>query len=167
MPQKDFQSENCSIARALGVLGDTWTLMIIRQAFLGTRRFADFQSGLGISKNVLANRLQHLLDQDILEKTDAGTHGPRFEYQLTARGKDLTTIFTALRQWGDRWIFGDGNEPMLVVDRVTGRPVERLRIRRADGTPVPTRDLSLQPGPGASAETLRLFEQRRTEKTSQ
>ena len=148
-----FTEENCSIARALEVLGDWWTFLVIREAFLGTRRFADFQSELGIAKNVLTQRLQHLVDHDVLEKVDVGRHGTRYEYVLTPKGKDLITVVTALRQWGDRWIFGDGNEPVEVRDARTGRPVPPLRILGEDGEPIPGRAMVPLPGPGASEHT--------------
>ena len=149
---------NCSVARALAALGDEWTLLILREAFLGTRRFADFQVELGISKNVLASRLRHLVKHQVLETVDAGHYGKRLEYQLTPRGKDLSTLFTALRQWGDRWIFGQGSEPLLVYDRRTDRPVPELRIIGEDGKPLRGRDLVMRPGPGATRETLDRFQ---------
>lgn len=155
MIRHSFERENCSIARALEVLGDGWTLMILREAFLGARRFADFEARLDISKNVLSKRLQHLVDHGVMEKDDVGAYGPRFEYRLTRQGKDLTTLLTALRQWGDRWIFGEGNEPLLAIDRVTQKPIEPVRIRRADGSLVRSGELELRPGPGAGREPLR------------
>ncbi len=151
---RNYGDTDCAIARSLEVLGDGWTLLVLREAFLGTRRFADFESHLTISKNVLTHRLAHLVEHDILEKVDAGQYGARFEYQLTRKGKDLVTVITALRQWGDRWIFGEGREPLQVIDRRTGKPIEPLRVRRADGSPVPARDLELRPGPGASPAHL-------------
>ncbi len=152
-----FHDQNCSIAQALEVLGDWWTLLVVREAFLGTRRFADFEATLGISKNILTARLDHLVDHGVLERVDAGVHGTRYEYALTPMGKDLATVMTALRQWGDRWIFGEGNEPVLLVDRRTGAPVPRLRIADAAGRPVPPRELELRPGPGATRATARRF----------
>ena len=168
MRQRNWNQENCSVARALGVLGDTWTLLILREAFFGTRRFADFEARLAISKNVLSQRLQHLVDHGVLEKIDVGRHGPRFEYRLTHMGKDLTTVLTALRQWGDRWILGEGNEPLIVVDRATGEPIEPVRIRRSDGSPIGPRELELRAGPGASEETrerLEAYLEKRSAKT--
>ncbi|MCB9746504.1 MAG: helix-turn-helix transcriptional regulator [Alphaproteobacteria bacterium] len=147
---RDYHDPDCAVARSLEVLGDGWTLLVVREAFLGTRRFADFAERLGISRNVLTARLQHLVESGVLEKVDAGQYGERFEYQLTPKGKDLLVLMTAIRQWGDRWIFGPGKEPLLVIDQATGQPVERLRIRRADGSPVPSADLRAVPGPGAS-----------------
>jgi DNA-binding HxlR family transcriptional regulator len=151
------EDANCSVARALDVIGDTWTLLVLREAFVGTRRFADFEATLGISKNVLTQRLSHLCDHGVLERVDAGQHGTRYEYQLTPMGKDLVTVLTALRQWGDRWLSGPGKEPVLVLDRRTGRPIPPVRIRAEDGEILKARDMLLSPGPGASEETRERF----------
>lgn len=148
-----FTSENCSLARALEILGDWRTLLVVREAFFGTRRFADFEAHLDISKNVLTQRLAHLVEHGVLQRVDAGVHGTRYEYELTAMGKDLTTVMTALRQWGDRWVFGEGNEPLVVVDRRTGKPLPRLRMLDEQGEKIAARDLEVRPGPGASART--------------
>ncbi|MCA9683478.1 MAG: helix-turn-helix transcriptional regulator [Myxococcales bacterium] len=152
-----FVDENCSVARALDVLGDWWTLLLVREAFFGTRRFADFEANLGISKNVLTQRLEHLVAHGVFARVDVGVHGPRHEYELTAMGKDLTMVLTALRQWGDRWIFGEGHEPMQVIDRRNGRPVPYQRLRGEDGQPLRGRDIELRAGPGASKITRRRF----------
>ncbi len=146
-----FTDERCSVAQALEILGDWWTLLVVREAFLGARRFADFEARLDISKNVLTARLAHLVDHGVFARVDAGVHGTRYEYALTAMGKDLATVMTALRQWGDRWIYGEGAEPLLVIDRRTGRPVPRLRIVGEDGAPLRTRDMEVKPGPGLTA----------------
>lgn len=151
------------MARSLEALGDWWTLLIIREAFTGTRRFADFQSRLGISKNILTKRLRHLVEHDVLTTVEAGHFGSRLEYQLTARGKDLVTVITALRQWGDRWIFGEGQEPLVVVDRRTGRRLPRLRITDEEGEPVRGRDMEMRPGPGADGQTQARWQAQRAE----
>ena len=148
---------NCSIAQALEALGDWWTLLIIREAFLGTRRFADFESRLGIAKNVLTQRLQHLLEHDILTRVDVGRQGQRFEYRLTDKGKDLLTVMTALRQWSDRWVFGPGNEPLLAKDKETMNDLPPVRVTDAAGRALDARDIVLEPGPGASEETLERY----------
>ena len=152
---RSYGDPYCAIARSLEILGDGWTLMILRESFLGTRRFSDFAARLDISRNVLTKRLAHLVDEGVLEQIDAGQHGARFEYQLTRKGKDLITVITALRQWGDRWLFGEGNEPVLVIDRETGQPIEPVGIRRPDGSRVPARDMILAPGPGLPARVLK------------
>ncbi len=148
-----FGDENCSVARALEIVGDWRTLLVVRQAFLGVRRFADFEASLGIAKNVLTQRLMHLTEHGVMKRVDVGVHGTRYEYELTAMGKDLATVMTALRQWGDRWVFGEGQEPLLVLDRRTGRPLPRVRMLDEQGQPISARDLEVRPGPGASAET--------------
>jgi HxlR-like helix-turn-helix len=89
-----------------------------------------------------------------------GVHGTHFEYELTAKGKDLATVMTALRQWGDRWELGEGHEPMLVIDRRTGRPIPPVRITDERGEPIRARDLELRPGPGATKRTLERFASR-------
>jgi DNA-binding HxlR family transcriptional regulator len=148
-----FDDENCSVARALEIVGDWRTLLIVREAFLGTRRFADFEANLGIAKSVLTQRLTHLTEHGVMARVDAGVHGTRYEYELTAMGKDLATVMTALRQWGDRWVFGEGKEPVLVLDRRTGRALPRVRMLDEEGQPIAARDLEVRPGPGASETT--------------
>ena len=141
--RRRFTNQACSVAQALDVLGDWWTLLLVREAFLGARRFGDFEARLDIAKNILTARLAHLVERGVFERVDVGVHGTRYEYQLTPMGKDLATLMTALRQWGDRWIYGEGNEPLVVLDRRTGRPIPRLRIVGEDGTPLGGRDLEL------------------------
>ena len=158
--RKRFRDQNCAGAQALEVLGDWWTLLVVREAFFGTRRFADFEATLGISKNVLSKRLGHLVRRGVLARVDAGEHGVRYEYVLTPMGKDLATVLTALRQWADRWVMGEGREPLIAYDRRTGRPIPRLRISGEDGQPLPARELELRPGPGASKQTRARFRSR-------
>jgi len=148
-----FAGDNCSIARSLDILGDWWTLLVVREAFLGTRRFADFAARLPIARNILSARLAHLVTHGVLARVDAGVHGTRHEYELTPMGKDLITLMTALRQWGDRWVFGAGHEPVLVLDRRTGRPIPRLRLLDEQGEPLRAQDLDVVAGPGATRAT--------------
>lgn len=150
------------MARALEIVGDWWTLLVVREAFLGTRRFADFEANLDISKNILAKRLDHLVEHGVLARVDAGVHGQRYEYELTPKGKDLITVLTALRQWGDRWVFGEGHEPLLVLDSRTGRPIPRLRLLGEDGKPLRAADIAVRPGPGMSR--VRLARRRRSDR---
>jgi DNA-binding HxlR family transcriptional regulator len=139
-----FHDQPCSVAQALEILGDWWTLLIIRDAFLGVRRFADFEQRLSISKNVLTKRLAHLVEHGVLERVDVGQHGERYEYVLSPKGRDLFTVLTALRQWGDRWVFGEGNAPVVVLDRRTGKPIPRVRVLDDDGQPLRARDLEIR-----------------------
>ena len=157
MERKRFDEMNCGIARALEALGDKWTLLIVRNAFFGMRRFADFESDLGIAKNVLTNRLQHLVDHEVLERVEVGLQGSRFEYRLTGKGEALLPVLTTLREWSEEWVFGRGNEPLIVRDRRSRRRVPRLRVRDADGRLLTRRDLRMVIGPGATEETIARF----------
>ena len=155
MSRKRFAHINCGIAQALDVLGDWWTLLIVRDAFFGVRRFGDFEASLGIAKNILSKRLQRLVDAGILAKVDVGEAGQRYEYRLTDKGEALLPLLTAMRDWSDQWVFGPGHEPVIIRDRRGNRRIPRLVVTDADGQPVTRRDLRTEPGPGASAETLR------------
>ena len=155
---------NCGIAQALEVLGDWWTLLIVRDAFFGVRRFCDFGRNLGIAKNVLSSRRQHLVDDGVFNLVDVGSEGERFEYQLSEKGEALLPVLTALRDWSDEWVFGRGNEPVIVKDRRTGRRIPKLRVTDAEGRALSRRDLRTVPGPGASPETIRRLEPRARER---
>jgi DNA-binding HxlR family transcriptional regulator len=157
MGRKRFDDMNCGIGQALEVFGDWWTLLIIRDAFFGVRRFADFERSLGIAKNILSARLQHLVDHEIFEKVDVGAEGQRFEYRLTDKGEALLPVLTALREWSDEWVFGRGHEPIVFYDR-SGKRVPRMKLTNAEGKTLGRRDLRAQPGPGASKETLQRLE---------
>ncbi|MEM9176968.1 MAG: helix-turn-helix domain-containing protein [Myxococcota bacterium] len=157
MPRTSFEDLNCAIARSLDALGDGWTMMIIRDAFFGVRRFADFERSLGISKNVLSARLRDLVEHGVLERVDEGVHGERFEYRLTDKGEALLPVLTALREWGDAWVFGEGNEPYIVRERSTGLRPAPLVLRGSDGQALGRRDLRGEAGPGADARTRRRF----------
>jgi DNA-binding HxlR family transcriptional regulator len=160
MGRKRFSDMNCGIGQALEAFGDWWTLLIVRDAFFGVRRFGDFERNLGIAKNILSARLSHLVDHEIFERVDVGSEGERFEYRLTEKGEALLPVLTALREWSDEWVFGRGNEPVLVHDRRTGRKVPKLRVADADGRPLSRRELRMTPGPGASRDTIRRLQPR-------
>ena len=160
MARTRFSEMNCGIGQALEAFGDWWSLLIVRDAFFGARRFGDFERNLGIAKNVLSARLQHLVDHGIFERVDVGAEGERFEYRLTDKGEALLPVLTALREWSDEWVYGRGNEPLIARDRKTNRRIPRLRVTDAEGAPLTLRDLHLLPGPGASAETKRRLERR-------
>jgi DNA-binding HxlR family transcriptional regulator len=121
MERKSFSDMDCSIAQCLEAVGEWWSLLIVRDAFLGVRRFDDFQQHLGISRNVLRQRLTHLMAFGILEKVPYSTRPPRSEYQLTAKGMDLWPVLASLRRWGDRHAAPDG-PPLVFVHRACGRP---------------------------------------------
>jgi len=161
MGRKRFGDMNCGIAQALEAFGDWWTLLIVRDAFFGARRFGDFETNLGIAKNILSDRLQRLVEHGIFSKQPVAESAQRFEYRLTEKGEALLPVLTTLRDWSDEWVFGKGHEPVIVKDRATNRRIPRMRVTDVDGRPLGRRDLRTEPGPGASQQTLRLLERRR------
>jgi DNA-binding HxlR family transcriptional regulator len=122
----------CPIARSLDEIGDWWTLLIVRDAFSGKRRFSDFENSLGLAKNILSARLKMLVANGIIEKrrsSDGSAHG---EYHLTEKGRRLRLVLLAIRQWGEDNLFVDG-EPMMVAHDQANRPVARLQLMNVDG----------------------------------
>ncbi|MEM8607129.1 MAG: helix-turn-helix domain-containing protein [Myxococcota bacterium] len=148
MSRKRFDQMHCGVAQALEQVGDWWSLLIIRDAFFGVRRFAEFERSLGISKNVLTDRLQRLIDHGVLERERLNEPGVRYEYALTAKGRDLWVVLTALRLWSDKWVFGEGNEPVVARDAETGRRVKRLLAVDEDDQPITPRNLEWVLGRG-------------------
>lgn len=151
MSRKRFDQMHCGIAQALEQVGDWWSLLIVRDAFFGMRRFAEFERSLGISKNILTDRLQKLVDHEVLERTRLNEPGVRYEYVLTAKGRDLWVVLTALRLWSDKWVFGEGNEPVHARDATTGRAVKRLLAVDEDDQPITPRNLEWVLGPGKAS----------------
>jgi len=135
---------SCSIARTLEQVGDWWTLLIIREALSGTRRFGEFQSHLGIAPNVLTQRLQDLVHNGILEVTTASENGRALDYRLTDKGRDLFPIIVALAQWGDRHAPAPGGPPVVIVDRDLQRPIAPLQVRSDDGRVLQARDVAVK-----------------------
>ena len=130
--RKSLKGDYCPSARSLDVIGDWWSLLIVRDAFDGLTRFGEFQKSLGIAKNILTERLRSLVASGILELAPASEGGARMEYRLTAMGKDLFPVMVALRQFGERHLFAPAEDHSLLVDRASGQPVQ-LEIRTQDG----------------------------------
>ncbi|MFE0628546.1 winged helix-turn-helix transcriptional regulator [Streptomyces sp. NPDC058864] len=144
MQKKDFSDGPCPVARTLGVVGDWWSLLIVRDALNGVRRFNDFHRGLGCAKNILSSRLGKLVEHGVLCTVPASDGSPYREYELTEEGKGLRLVLLALRQWGEANLFEPGEERTTVVDRATGRPVAPLEMRDADGRPLGPDDIELR-----------------------
>src|SRR5580700_10543912 len=104
MLKREYEGQNCSLASALEIVGERWTLLIVRDVFLGLHRFDQFQASLGIARNVLTDRLKRLVDEGILERVRYSDQRERYDYRLTRKGQDLLLPLTALRQWGDRYL---------------------------------------------------------------
>jgi DNA-binding HxlR family transcriptional regulator len=144
---------NCSVAQCLEVVGEWWSMLIIRDAFLGVTRFEDFHERLGISRNVLNQRLAHLVEAEVLERVPYCEHPPRFDYRLTAKGQDLWPVLTAMRQWGDRWEAPKG-PPLELVHKGCGEIAEVVNRCSACGEHVTSRDMRAVPGPAAPGDSL-------------
>jgi DNA-binding HxlR family transcriptional regulator len=144
-----FRDVNCSIAQCLEVVGEWWTMLIVRDALFGVSRFDDFQARLGISRNVLNHRLSHLVDHGVLERVPYQDHPPRYDYRLTAKGRDLWHVATAMREWGDRWAAPNG-PPVEAIHRPCGHTTELVPTCAACGERVEGPDLQPVPGPGAT-----------------
>lgn len=126
----------CPVARALDVIGDWWSLLIIRDAFDGVRRFGDFQVGLGIAKGMLATRLRDLTARGILETAPASDGSAYREYVLTEKGRGLFLVVVALRQWGEDHLYRPDQPKSALLEAETGAPVARLQLRAQDGRPL-------------------------------
>jgi DNA-binding HxlR family transcriptional regulator len=145
MLKRDYEGQNCSIARALEVVGERWTLLIIRDAFLGLRRFEQFQESLGIARNVLTDRLNRLVEEGILERARYSERPERFEYRLTQKGRDLQIALAGLRQWGDKYV---SDKPPRVTRRKSDKkPVVAAFVPKGADVLRPD-EIESVPGPG-------------------
>tara|TARA_Y100000590_G_C15675528_1_gene997859 strand:- start:924 stop:1457 length:534 start_codon:yes stop_codon:yes gene_type:complete len=157
MKRISFANKNCSLSRALDVIGDWWTLSIIQEAFFGTKRFSDFQKRLGIAKNILALRLEQMTSNDLLRRESLSPEGKRTQYRLTKKGRSLGKILIALIQWGDEWNGDPENPPLIVKDSISGDKIAPLEIKTVNDKTLSISNLSVEPGPGASLETKARF----------
>lgn len=126
----------CSIARALAVVGERWTLLILREIFFGARRFDELRRRLGIARNVLATRLDHLVEHAVLEKVAYQDRPARYEYRLTSKGRDLYPVLLALLQWGDRWQAGTSPPSLTLLHTNCGAPIEPVTACGHCGDPL-------------------------------
>jgi DNA-binding HxlR family transcriptional regulator len=149
MQRTDFGDMSCSIARALDILGESWTPLILRDLLIGFSRFDELQRDLGISTNVLTDRLRTLVDHGVVERRPYSTRPNRYEYRLTPKGEDAIPILLALVAWGDRWEAGRAGPPTYVVHVPCGRPVAAVAHCSECGEPLDLADLEYQKGPGS------------------
>ena len=141
--------ENCSIAAALDLVGNRSAMLVLREAFLGTRRFEDFVSRVGVGDPAMASRLKALVQVGIMERAPYREPGQRtrHEYGLTQKGRELLPVLTALRLWGDKWAAGEAGPPVFAVHRECGAPV-RVELRCERGHAVESGETEIVPGPG-------------------
>ena len=155
MRWNEAADQYCSIARALGILGDRWTLLIIREAFSGVRRFDDFRKHLDIARNVLTERLQRLVDAGVLVQHQYQDNPPRSEYRLTEAGRDLQPTLIGLMQWGDRWLAGHAGPPLVLEHTECGHQAPAELVCGHCGKPLHARNTRLREGPGMPKEVAK------------
>ena len=160
MYRKRFDGMNCSIARALDEVGEWWTLLIVRECTQGTTRFDEFQSELGIARNVLTSRLERLIELDILERYPLAERANTYGYRLTEKGDELYPVLVALMQWGDRWLSPGGKPPVALIDHASGQPVKPIAVQGKGSRALTFRDVRFAPGPGATKTTHAVIDNR-------
>jgi len=149
MKYKSFGQMNCSLAQTLEIIGERWTLLILRDAFFGVKRFGHFQRRLGIARNILTSRLNQLLEEDILEKRGS-EEGAHYEYVLTSKGLDLQPVLIAMTHWGDKHYPNPKGERWIFVEKETGDPIQHMSVMSRDGTPLGSRDITSIAGPAVA-----------------
>jgi DNA-binding HxlR family transcriptional regulator len=145
--RKSFADMDCSVAQCLEVVGEWWSMLILRDSFLGVTRFDDFQRRLGISRNILQQRLSRLVDADVLVRVPYQDHPKRYDYRLTDKGRDLWPVINAMRQWGDRYAAPEG-PPLRLVHKSCGATTHIDLVCAACGEAVGARDVTAVAGPG-------------------
>ncbi|MGZ4677718.1 MAG: winged helix-turn-helix transcriptional regulator [Acidimicrobiia bacterium] len=143
MRRTRFDEWPCPIARATDLVGDWWTPLVLRDLFFGLRRFDEIRDELGIPRAVLAQRLDRLLVEGMVEKRPYEEHPPRYEYRLTDKGRDFFGVLAAMWRWGEDWLFADDGAPVVLKDRESGRVVRPLVVDEATGEPIDIRTLRI------------------------
>ncbi|HVO03609.1 MAG TPA: helix-turn-helix domain-containing protein [Candidatus Cybelea sp.] len=159
MERKKIGESQCPIARSLGLVGEWWSILILRDALHGYTRFDQFQQSLGIAPNMLTRRLNSLVDAGLLERRLYSEHPPRHEYVLTPEGRDFRSVIVALLAWGNRHLAPEG-KALVLADAKTGRTADPILTDRASGKPITERDFVFRPGPAANARMRKRYEGR-------
>ena len=144
-----LEGDDCPVARSLDAIGDWWSLLIIRDALFGARRFGEFQKNLGLAKNILTVRLRTMVDQGILKLAPASDGSAYQEYVLTPKGRGIFPILVALRQWSEEFDERPQEIATILVDREKGKPVRKLELYSQDGRLLAASDTALKPRPAA------------------
>jgi DNA-binding HxlR family transcriptional regulator len=143
MKRKCLEDSECAVARSLEVIGDWWSLLILREVFAGKRRFSEIQKSLGVAKNILSARLRKLVANDIFELVPAADGSSFHEYQLTDKGRGLSMVLMALRQWGESFVCKPTEPRYRFVDKAKGKAVKPLELRSADGRKLKPQDVQM------------------------
>jgi DNA-binding HxlR family transcriptional regulator len=149
---KTFDHMNCSLAQTLSIIGERWTLLILRDAFFGAKRFGQFQRSLGIAKNILSARLTMLVEEGILERRES-SEGAHTEYALTDRGLDLQPVLLSMTHWGDKHRPNTEGDRLIFTERESGKPIRRMGVVSEDGRTLQAREVRAVAGPGIGEQT--------------
>ncbi len=151
MKYKSYKPMNCSLAQTLDIIGERWTLLILRDVFFGSRRFSQFERSLGIAKNILASRLSSLVEEGILEKREA-EDGGHCEYTLTKAGLELQPILLSMTHWGDKHRPNPRGKRIEFVERATGAPIKRMSVMSKEGRVLKPMEIRAVAGPGGTVD---------------
>jgi DNA-binding HxlR family transcriptional regulator len=147
--QSRLANKECSMARAMEIVGDRWTILILREAYYGVKRFDEFEYYVGVAPNILSNRLKKLVEAGIMARVRLPEHAGRYEYVLTDKGRDFFPAYLALKKWGDNWLAEPEGPQVVFRDRHAGRPIEYPELRTAGGKPLHLEDVEVIAGAGA------------------
>jgi DNA-binding HxlR family transcriptional regulator len=152
----EYEGQICSIARSLELVGERWTLLVVREIFHGRRKFSEMQRSLGVARNVLTARLQRMVEEDILERRPYSERPERYEYFLTEKGLDLWPVMISLMYWGDKYEPMPDGPPSIVVHKECGGQIDDRRICTKCGKHLEVREAKAIDGPGIkkAGETL-------------
>ena len=143
----DLELVDCSVARTLEVVGERWSLLILRDAFYGVRRFDDFQYDLGVARNILSDRLRKLVAQGVLERSRYADRPPRYEYRLTTKGRELLPVLLSLMHWGDKWSRPEAESPVRMIHTACGKATHPVFTCAHCAKEIVARDLAIEPNP--------------------
>lgn len=151
MKRTPFADWPCSVARTVDILGDWWTPLVLRECYLGVRRFEDFQRSLGIGRNILTQRLTRLVDEGMLDRRRYQEHPPRHEYVLTPKGRDFFPVIAAIMRWGDTWLGDEDGPPVVLHHRTCDHDMHAEVVCSHCGDALALGDVHGRPGRGSAA----------------
>src|SRR6516165_8765855 len=149
--QSRLANKECSMARAMEVIGDRWTILVLREAYYGVTRFDEFEYYVGVAPNILSNRLKKLVDAGMMKRMPLPEHSGRYDYVLTEKGRDFFPVYLALKKWGDDWLAEPEGPQVIFRDRAAGREIEYPKLFAASGKPLRLEDVEVVAGSGAVA----------------
>jgi DNA-binding HxlR family transcriptional regulator len=150
-------NKECSMARAMEVVGDRWSILILREAYYGVRRFDEFEYYVGVAPNILSSRLKKFVDAGVMTRIPLPEHSGRYEYVLTEKGRDFFPAYLALKKWGDDWLAEPEGPQVVFRDRTAGREIKYPKLLTASGKPLRLEDVEIVAGAGAVAFNRKRF----------